>query len=288
MEILTKELNESPRARFVARVALALLVCLLAWLAFLMSTAGIMIGQQTSQKTFSSAKQASYSLYAAVKNEDEASITRILGGGKELVSSGDDLEDKYERQLFVAKYEEMHRLVEESDGTTLLYIGAENWPFPVPLLSSNGGWQFDSDLGKEEVLFRQIGENETTAIQTSHALVQAEKEGQTRLQDDDPISQYASEFVREEKGNNGTQNTPGPFHGYYFRILTGQDKDVPRGASGGLAFIAYPAEYQSSGVLTFIVDQNDVVYEKDLGPSTAEIAKAMTAYDRTSSWRAAE
>jgi len=117
--------------------AIALLLLLLACLAFLMSAAGIMLGQQTNRETFPSAEQASL-LYTAVKDDDEASITRILGGGKDLVSSGDDLEDKHERRLFAQKYEEMHRLVEEPDGTTLLYVGAENWPFPIPLMSNRG------------------------------------------------------------------------------------------------------------------------------------------------------
>lgn len=264
---------------------------------FLFFTTGLSLAQQVSQKTFPSAENASQSLFAAVNSGNEVTIMQILSESKCLVSSGDDLEDKRDRQLFVRKYEEMHRLVEAPDGTALLYIGAENWPFPVPLVSSNGAWHFDSQLGMEEVLFRRIGENETTAIQTSHALVQAEKQGETRLEGDDPSSQYASNFIREENGGPTTQNNPGPFYGYYFRILTRQGKNAPGGTkshisdgkmTGGFAFVAYPADYRSSGVLTFIVDRNNVVYEKDLGPNTQKIAKEMTTYSPGRSWHAAE
>lgn len=267
--------------------SLAFLLLITGWLAFLLLTAQISSAQEVKPSAFVSSEQASHSLYTAVKNNDETSLIRILGGDKELLSAGDDLQDKYDRQLFAHKYYQMHRLVEEPDGTTVLYIGAENWPFPVPIVSSNGGWHFDSELGKEEVLCRRIGENETTAIQTGHALILAEKEGPT-VRDVDPISQYVSDFVRGDKDKRSTDTTLAPFRGYYFRVLTSQDKDAVRGVSDGLAVIAYPADYQSTGVLTFIVDQNNVVLEKDLGRNTAKIVKAMTAYDRSSIWHAAE
>jgi len=250
-----------------------------------------------SAKTFPSAAEASQALFLAVQNEDEKAVEEILGAGSELLSCGDEVEDKLERERFVEKYQQMHRLVREPDQTTVLYIGAENWPFPVPLVSTNGTWHFDSQLGRDEVLFRRIGENETTAIQTSHALVQAEKQAGTKQDEDDPISQYASNFVRVANGGPATQNNPGPFHGYYFRILTRQGKNAPGGAksyvsegkmSGGFAFVAYPVDYRSSGVLTFIVDQNNVVYEKDLGPNTEKVAKAMTRFNPGPSWHAAE
>jgi hypothetical protein len=288
MQIIAKDFKKTRQFRSIEAVSLAF---------FLFFATGLSLAQQVSQKTFSSAENASQSLFAAVNSGNEVTIMQILSESKCLVSSGDDLEDKHDRQLFVRKYEEMHRLVEAPDGTTLLYIGAENWPFPVPLVSSNGAWHFDSQLGMEEVLFRRIGENETTAIQTSHALVQAEKQDETRLEGDDPSSRYASNFIREENGGPTTQNNPGPFYGYYFRILTRQGKNAPGGTksdisdgkmTGGFAFVAYPADYRSSGVLTFIVDQNNVVYEKDLGPNTEKIAKEMTTYSPGRSWHAAE
>jgi hypothetical protein len=259
--------------------------------------AQLCVAQKSGAKTFPSAAEASQALFLAVQNEDEKAAEEILGAGSELVSCGDEVEDKLERKHFVEKYQQMHRLVREPDETTVLYIGAENWPFPVPLVSSNGAWHFDSQLGMDEVLFRRIGENETTAIQTSHALVQAEKQAGTRQEGDDPISRYASNFVGAENGGPATQDNPGPFHGYNFRILTRQGKNVPGEAkgyisdgkmTGGFAFVAYPVDYRSSGVLTFIVDQNNVVYEKDLGPNTEKVAKAMTRFNPGSSWHAAE
>ena len=256
------------------------------------------VAQKSGAKTFPSAAEASQALFLAVQNENEKAVEEILGAGNELVSCGDEVEDKLERERFVEKYRQMHRLVREPDQTTVLYIGAENWPFPVPLVSSNGAWHFDSQLGTDEVLFRRIGENETTAIQTSHALVQAQKQAGTKPADDDPIRRYASNFVAEGNGSPATQNNnPGAFHGYYFRILTRQGKNAPDGAksyisdgkmTGGFAFVAYPIEYRSSGVLTFIVDQDNVVYEKDLGPNTDKVAKAMTRYNPGRGWHVAE
>lgn len=254
------------------------------------------VAQKSGAKTFSSAAEASQALFRAVQNEDEKAVEEILGAS-ELASCGDEAEDKLERDRFVEKYQQMHRLVREPDQTTVLYIGAENWPFPVPLVSSNGAWHFDSQLGADEVLFRRIGENETTAIQTSHALVQAEKRSEAEPVDGDPINQFASDFVRAETSGSATQNNPGPFHGYYFRILTRQGKKAPGGANsnlsggkitGGFAIVAYPADYRSSGVLTFIVDQNNVVYEKDMGPNTDKLAKAITGFNPAHSWHTAE
>jgi hypothetical protein len=258
--------------------------------AVLIGGAQFCVAQRLEAKVFSSAAEASQALFLAVQNENEKGVEEVLGAGNQLASCGDEVEDKLERERFVQKYQQMHRMVRERDGTTFLYIGAENWPFPVPLVSSNGVWHFDSQLGTEEVLFRRIGENETTAIQTSHALLPAEKQGETRLERDDPISRYASNFVREENGEPTKQSNPSPFHGYYFRILTGGATSyISDGRmTGGFAFVAYPADYRSSGVLTFIVDQNNVVYEKDLGPNTEKTAKAMTAYNPGRSWHAAE
>jgi hypothetical protein len=280
--------------RFVQRIAGAVVVSLLALLVG--GYTQFCFAQKSGAKTFPSAAEASLALFQAVQNEDEKTVEEILGES-DLVSCGDEAEDKLERQRFVEKYQQMHRLVREPDQTTVLYIGAENWPFPVPLVSSNGSWHFDSQLGKEEVLFRRIGENETTAIQTSHALVQAEKQAGTRSAQDDPISQYASKFVGAENGGPATQNSPAPFHGYYFRILNVPGNNAAGGAKsnildrktpGGFAFLAYPAEYRSSGVLTFIIDQNNVVYEKDLGPNTEKLAEAMTKFNPGHSWHAAE
>ena len=136
-----------------------------------MGQARLSSAQDAAHETFASAEEASHALFAAVQSNNEQAIMQILGRDKELVSSGDEHEDKRERERFAQKYQEMHRLVREPDGTTVLYIGAENWPFPVPLVARRGQWFFDSDAGAQEILFRYIGENESIAIETSHALV---------------------------------------------------------------------------------------------------------------------
>jgi hypothetical protein len=247
--------------------------------------------QKSTQETFTSAEAATHALLVAVQSDNDQALAQILGGGAELVSTDDSAEDKLERDQFAKKYEEMHRLVREPDGTTVLYVGAENWPFPVPLVSKAGAWYFDGATGKEEVLYRRIGENEATAIETCHALILTRQRPVATTSGDDPIIRYARTFVATP-GPNGKEvhankeRPSGLFHGYYFRILSGQPKT---GATrGGPAFVAYPAEYRSSGVMTFVVTLDNVVYEKDLGPDTAKLAETMTADSNSSSWDTAE
>jgi hypothetical protein len=200
-------------------------------------------------------------------------------------------------------------------------VGAENWPFPIPLVSKNGLWYFDTDAGKQEILARRIGKNELTAIDACHQLVDAEKQYyKSPFRGED---HYTQRFVSDKGKHNGlfwsatpdefesfvdpliasagqenaksndADGDPIPFNGYYFRILKSQGKDAPGGAKnyvingnmvGGFAFIAYPAEYRSSGVMTFIVNKSGVVYEKDLGPTTGTIATNMTEYNPDSTW----
>jgi hypothetical protein len=254
---------------------------------------GSSFAQGVQPKTFSSAAEASSALFRAAQKEDEPALEAILGAGKEVTSSSDDVEDKLEREQFSQKYQEMHRLVREPDGSTVLYIGAENWPFPIPLNSKNGAWYFDSKTGIEEIKFRRVGENESTAIEVCNAFVTAKKQGETKAAgEEDSISQYIQDLLSAgvTKGDN---NESSPFHGYYFRIVTDNSAarnngDVAGGTKkGGLVLIAYPADYRSSGVKTFIVSQDDnVVYEKDLGPKTATVAPSIRA--RSSSWHAAD
>src|ERR1700731_2665962 len=162
---------------------------------------GSSFAQGVQPKTFSSPAEASSALFQAAQKEDEPALEAILGAGKELTSSSDELEDKLERERFSQKYQEMHRLVREPDGSTVLYIGAENWPFPIPLASNNGAWYFDSDTGTQEILFRRVGENETTAIQVCRALTRAKGHSETETTGDDSISQYAQSLV-----GGGTEN----------------------------------------------------------------------------------
>jgi hypothetical protein len=212
-------------------------------------------------KTFSSPDEASRALYQAVQNHDEEALEAILGGGKEITSSGNDDDDALEREQFSQKYQEMHRLVREPDGTTVLYIGAENWPFPIPLTSENGRWSFDSRTGTQEILFRRIGENEATALEVCR--------------------QYARSLATDGTAS-GDSDAPPPteneaFRGYYFRIVGGtKARDV--------VCVAHPVEYRSSGVMTFVVTKDGVVYQKDLGPTTPTVARAIDERKPASRW----
>jgi Protein of unknown function (DUF2950) len=278
--------------------------------------------QQPGQKTFSSPEDAGQALVAAAQDHDEKAMLEILGpDGKQIVSSGDDAEDVQNRANFVSRYQEMHRLVKEPDGTTTLYIGAENWPTPIPLVNHGNSWYFDTDAGKQEILHRRIGENETSAIRVCRELVAAQKEFRAAQHDE-----YAQTIISDEGQQNGLywkaaegapqspigplvasavagghaknqDGAPTPYRGYYYLILTRQGKNGPGGSrryivhgkmTGGFAFVAYPAEYRSSGVMTFMIGADGAVYQKDLGNNTDALAKAMKEYNPNSSWQEAE
>jgi len=280
------------------------------------------IAQQQGQKTFSSAEEASQALASAAEKNDEKALLDILGpDGKQLVSSGDATEDTNNRANFAQKYYQMHRLVKEPDGTTTLYIGAENWPTPLPLMNKGNSWHFDTEAGKREILYRRVGENEMGTIGVLQQLVAAEKEYYSSQQ-----SEYAKKIFSDDGQHNGLywkvaagepaspigplvaqavaegyaknpNGSPTPYRGYYYHILTGQGANAPGGAksyvvdgkmTGGFAFVAYPAEYRSSGVMTFIVGADGVVYQKDLGSRTEVLAKSMKEYNPSSSWQKGE
>jgi hypothetical protein len=200
----------------------------------------------------------------------------------------------------------MHRFMKEPDGTTTLYIGPENWPTPIPLMNKGNAWYFDTAAGKQEILYRRVGENELSTIQVCQELVAAEKEYRGAQHD-----AYAQKIVSTEGQHDGlywkaadgqpqspigplvaaafasdSGNTqPMPFHGYYFRLLT---KNGGSGKGGGFAFVAYPVEYRSSGVMTFLVKEDGVVYEKDLGKDTEAAAKAIAERASHSGWHKSE
>jgi len=280
------------------------------------------LAQQQGQKTFSSPEEAAKALVAAAQSNDEKAMLEILGpDGKEIVSSGDETEDAQNRANFAQKYQEMHRLVKEPDGATMLYIGAENWPTPIPLMHKGNAWYFDTDAGKKEILYRRVGRNELSTIRVCQELAAAQKEyystqhneyaqqifsdeGQhnglywkaTGSEPQSPIGPLVAGAVAEGyiKGENGA---PTPYRGYFYHILTRQGKNAPGGAKNyiangkmteGFAFIAYPAEYRSSGVMTFIVGADGVVYQKDLGAKTSTAAKAVNEYNPNSSWHKVE
>lgn len=235
-------------------VAIALLVAGFSQLGF---------AQQIPAKTFTSANEAVQVLYDAVKNNDERALQSILGGGYELTSSGDEVLDKLEREEFVREYQEMHRLVRESDGTAVLYIGAANYPFPVPLITKNSEWRFDADAGIQEITARTIGENESIAIEVCQDL---EKAMQPNAEPG-TTENTALAFARQLATNSLDAKLP--FKGYQFRIGFEQ--------VAGVVLVAYPVEYGVSGVMTFIVLPGGAVYEKDLGSETATLAPQINA-----------
>jgi hypothetical protein len=284
------------------------------------SFAAPMLAQQAGPKKFASPQQASRALFAAAKSNDEKAMLELLGpDGKEIISSGDATEDAECRAEFVKRYEEMSRLVKEPDGSVTLYIGPHNWPYPIPLVNQGNMWYFDTAAGKQEILFRRIGRNEVSAIHICRELGAAQKEYSQqhneyarRIHSEEgkhdglywktaeneprsPIGPLVAQAVsNEETKSRGVE--PVPFRGYYFHTLTSQGKNAPGGAKTylvdgkmtGFAFVAYPAVYRSSGVKTFLVSEDGVVYEKDLGKKTETIAISMHEFNPDSGWQKAE
>jgi hypothetical protein len=271
-----------------------LLVLLFGLLLLVVGLEGSSFAQESQPKRFTSPHEASNALFEAAQKEDEQALQEILGAGNEVTSSSDEVEDKLEREQFTKKYQEMHRLVEEPDRTTILYVGAENWPFPIPLVSENGAWYFESKTGAQEILLRRIGENEITAIEVCEefALTKTEDDakvtGDAKAASEDPITRFAQSLFAADADSNTRASDKKEsylFHGYYFRRVTGNSA-AGGGKKKGLALVAYPAEYRSSGVKTFIVTQKGIVFEKDLGPSTTTVAPDISV--RSSGWHAAE
>jgi hypothetical protein len=270
--------------------------------------------QEKGQKTFSSAEEASQAFVKAAQDNDEKALIEIVGkSAKQIISSGDDKEDAKHRAHFVRRYEEMHRLFKEPDGTTTLYVGVDNWPTPISLVNKGNIWYFDGEAAKQEILFRRIGRNEISTIRVCEQLAAAEKEyfamqhvyaakiasdsGQKNglYWDGEPKSPIGPKIAVADTTSKNASATP--FRGYYFRVLTDQGKDVPGGAKSymvdgkmtdGFAIEAYPVEYRSSGVMTFIVGSDGVVHEKDLGKKTETEAKALKSFNPDSSWHQAE
>jgi len=274
--------------------------------------------EKPSQRVFATPEDAANALLAAAKSGDQDAATAIFGpDSKQLLSSGDAVEDKNATAAFVERYGVMHRWRSLQDGSQILVVGADNFPFAVPLKKNAGGqWFFDTAAGREEVLNRRIGRNELAIIEVCQAVADAEGEYFSRLHDGATTKQYALKFISDPGKQNGLywksdegqpQSPLGPlvafataegysaksdahtsFHGYFFRMLQGQSKNTPGGAKdymvngkmvGGFAFVAYPAEYGNSGVMSFMMNQDGVLLQKDFGKTTAETAGAMTEFD---------
>jgi hypothetical protein len=276
--------------------------------------------QDSGQKTFQTAQQAVEALVAANKDNDVAALQQMLGpDASSLISSGDDTQDRNDRAHFVTLYEAHHRLAASGKGMMTLLVGRNEWALPIPLEKSDGAWRFDSADGIKELLYRRIGANELAAIRHCHALRQAQLDYAATGHDGNPPGAYAQRFhshpgtqdglywpvaegepkspagplVADTESEGYEQGKRQPYHGYYFRMLKAQGPNAHGGArdyvvdgrmTGGFAILAYPAEYGASGVMTFLVSRRGTVFQKDLGESTLEAARAITAFDPDSSW----
>jgi len=286
--------------------------------------------EKSSISVFASPDDASNALLAAAKSGDQNGLMAIFGpDSKELISSGDSVQDKNTANLFVAGYGVMHRWRNMPDGSQILLVGADNFPFPIPLKKNGDGkWFFDTAAGKDEVLNRRIGRNELAIIEVCDAMADAQAEYYAQPHDGEKAKLFAAKFISDPGKQNGLYwktaegQPPSPlgpmaafataegyggasakaeghnaFHGYYFRMMKGQSDKAPGGAkdymvngkmTGGFAFVAYPAEYANSGVMTFMMNQDGVLLQKDLGKNTTETATAMTVFDPDSSWTIVE
>ena len=272
-------------------------------------------------KRFASPEQAAEGLIAAARAGDSEAILAVLGPeAQELVRSGDAEADKQGRARFVRAYGEANKLVKVEDELTLLVIGKDEWIFPIPIVKDAAGWYFDSREGKEEILNRRIGRNELSAIQAVRAYADAQREYYQRNPQNDKLLQYAQRFASSQgrrdglyfpvrsgeqasplgplfdrmEARKGAAGKRLPYYGYYYRILKAQGPDAPGGAYsyvaqgrmiGGFALVAWPAAYGNTGVMSFLVNHDGVIYQKDLGPGTAAAVEKMTRFNPDKSWK---
>jgi Protein of unknown function (DUF2950) len=280
-----------------------------------------------SYQTFASPDDAGNALLTAAQSGDPNKVIAVFGpDSKDIVMTGDPVQDKNTADQVIAAYNAMHRWRKMPDGSQTLLLGAENFPFPIPLKKNPAGqWYFDVAAGREEILMRRIGRNELSVMDVCMALVDAEAQYFSMRHDDGSTGQFAAKFISDTGKQNGLywESPEGqpksplgpmavfatnegynvkpdahvPFHGYYFRMLTRQGANAPGGAkdyvvdgkmTGGFAFVAYPAEYRNSGVMTFIINQDGVLLQKDLGTDTAQTAAAMTEFNPDQSWTQAQ
>jgi Protein of unknown function (DUF2950) len=276
---------------------------------------------QSAQKSFATPKEAAEALIQATENFDLPALKEILGpDGEDLVSSEDPVRDKNNAAAFAAKAREKNEVTIDPKNSkrAILSVGNEDWPLPIPLVKKQGKWSFDSKSGREEVLFRRIGANELDAIEICRGYVDAQEAYALEKHDDAEVNQYAQRIIstpgkhdglvwRNPDGTlggpiaegiadaleQGYTNKSQPYHGYYFKILKGQGPDAPMGQMdfvvegamiGGFALAAAPAEYRVTGVKTFLVSYEGVVYQKDLGPDTLKIFKDMELYNPDKTW----
>jgi Protein of unknown function (DUF2950) len=277
-----------------------------------------------AQQSFTTPEDAVNELIKATSDYDVPALKQIFGpSGTEFISTADPVQDKNKSQAFGAMAKEKHSLSPDPPNSVarkVLIVGQEDWPFPIPLVKRNGKWIFDTAAGKKEILYRRIGTNELDAIQVCRGYVEAQKVYALTVHDNSSVNQYAQKIISTPGKQDGLywknpDGTPGgpvsepaakaiaegynldkqsAYHGYYFKVLKGQGPNAPLGRLdyviqgamiGGFALIAAPAEYRVTGVKTFMVSQDGVVYEKDLGPDTLKIAKGIELFNPDKTWK---
>jgi len=309
-----------PRFRSIGMKALVLLP-----LAVILALAGCSKSPPPGPKMFASREEASKAVYDAAKAGDSNTLLTIFGpDARDILLSGDAVQDQAGLSKFTASYDQMHRWGRLEDGGMVLDVGADNYPFPFPLLmSSSGQWYFDGNSARGEIVARRIGANELATIDVLYAVADAQAEYYSLTHDGSTVQQYAQKFVSDEGKQNGlywkpAENQPEsplgplaafssaegytsenfqPFHGYIYRIITKQGAQAQGGAqnyivngnmTAGFAILAYPAEYRNSGVMSFFINQEGTVVQKDLGEKTADDAKAITEFNPDDTWKPVE
>jgi hypothetical protein len=300
---------------------LTMLACLISGTLFLLWAASCLHAQVMPHRSFSSPEKAVTSLVTAVRANDMEEMLAILGpGSKELIFSGDDVADRTGREKFLKAYDRMNNLQKVSADKVTLCIGKDNWPLPIPIVKAGAIWVFDAEQGKQEILNRRIGRNELHVMDVLHAYTDAQHEYASRDCGGSGMVEFAQKLISTQgrcdglywEVKNGEKESPlgplvaqaakegyidadlSPFHGYYFKILKGQGEHAQGGAYDyvvkgkmilGFALVASPAEYGNSGVMTFIVNQEGVIYEKDLGKDTTRMAEEMQIFDPDQTWK---
>jgi Protein of unknown function (DUF2950) len=294
---------------------------------FLVCVAARVRADDSEVKTFATYKAAAIAFMTAVRANDEDALKQILGAREhELLSSGDATQDENARLKFLERYDQAHALVRKTPDKVVMTVGPSAWPVPFPIVRVDGVWHFDATEGAQEMAYRRIGHNELDAIRVCQALYAAQRQYASAAHDGVPAGTYAQRFRSDPGTQNGLfwevnegepqsptgslvaeaasegydstkqSGKPTPFHGYLYRILKTQGPHAPGGAkdyvldgrmAGGFAFVAYPAEYRSSGVMTFLVGPRGEIYQKDLGETTEEAAKGIAAFDPDSTWKVA-
>jgi hypothetical protein len=317
-------LHASEEAKMAARRIRALASILA--LALLVGAGGSRaLAAAVEQEHFATPEAAVEVLVAALRGGEQKAMLAVLGpDATRLVDSGDAVADREARERFVSAYEQKHTIEMSGETRAVLELGDDGWPMPIPIVKDDAGWRFDTKAGEQEILDRRIGRNELSAIQSCLAYVDAQREYYERDPDKSGLLHYAARIAstkgkrdglyyptgagepesplgalfattRTEGYKKGKAGRPTPYHGYYFRVLTAQGPHAKGGAYdymakgkllGGFALVAYPATWGTSGVMTFLVNHEGVVYEKDLGPKTAALAQAMKRFDPDSTWKA--